>query len=65
MSKVITIAEVRALAREYYNRGGDGVVECYEDYQILKEIEAGMTTKADWLNSFGVFDEVYKDRRNS
>lgn len=61
----ITVAEVRKLAREYYDHGGDGIIECYEDYQIQADIDAGMTTKKDWIKSFKVFYDVGEDIRNS
>ena len=62
---VITIEEVRKLALKYYEVGGDGVYECYEDSQILEEIEAGAVTEAVWLRIFGVFYSVGEDIRNS
>lgn len=62
---VITIEEVRKLALKYYEDGGDGVYECYEDFQITEEIEAGAVTEADWLRIFGVFFSVGEDIRNS
>lgn len=65
MKKAITVEEVRKLALKYYEDGGDGVYECYEDSQILEEIEAGKTTENDWLKVFGVFYSVGEDIRNS
>ena len=62
---VITIEEVRKLALKYYKEGGDGVYECYEDFQIEEEINAGAVTEADWLNIFGVFFCVGEDIQNS
>ena len=61
----ITIAEVRKLAREYYDRGGDGIIECYEDYQIQADIDAGMTTKRSWIKSFEISYDIEQDIRNS
>lgn len=61
----ITVAEVRKLAREYYNRGGDGIIECYEDYQIQADIDNGMVTKKDWIKSFKVSYDIERDIRNS
>lgn len=62
---VITIDEVRKLALKNYENGGDGVYECYEDFQITEEIEAGAITEADWLRIFDVFYSVGEDIRNS
>jgi hypothetical protein len=61
----ITVAEVKRLAMANYNNGGDGVIECYEDKDIQEDIDNGMTTEKDWLQSFGVRDEVIKDIQNS
>lgn len=65
MEKKITVEEVKKLALKHYKDGGDGVYECYEDSQILEEIEAGNTTENDWLKTFGVFYSVGEDIRNS
>lgn len=61
MKNKITVVEVKKLAQEYYFQGGDGVVECYEDFQIQDEINQGMTTPQDWIESFRTFQEVSRD----
>ena len=66
MEKIITVEEVKKLALKYYEDGGDGVVECWEDYQIKEAIEfEGMTKEADWLKMFGCYYAVTEDIRNS
>ena len=62
----ITVEKVKALALKHYNSGGDSVVECWEDYQILDAInKEGMTTEADWLAMFRFVEAVTEDIRNS
>lgn len=62
---VITVEEVKALACKHYESGGDAVVECYEDRQIQRNIQGGMTTKESWLELFRFLDAVAEDIRNS
>ena len=47
----MTVAEVRALAMEYYQRGGDVVWECWDDLDIQQCIDDGYT-KEEWINLF-------------
>lgn len=66
MPRPISVEEVKKLALKYYEDGGDGVVECWEDYQILDAINnEGMTTEAAWLSMFNMYYNVTEDIRNS
>lgn len=58
MEKAITIAEVRQLAQENYDDGGDAVVECWTDADILNAICDGLTTPALWVKSFREFERA-------
>ena len=62
---ITSVEQVRKLALQFYNDGGDGVYECYEDFQIQEEIDKGRNTQASWLRMFGVFESVAEDIRNS
>lgn len=65
MVKKITVEEVRKLAMKNYNRGGDCVVEYWEDADIQEAIDDGMITSAQWLKSFHSFDAVRRDTQNT
>ena len=64
---MITIERVKELALQNYNKGGDGIVECYEDYQIEELIKSGVNTEKKLLdffkNSYEV-DEEYRKAAN-
>ena len=62
---ITSVEQVRKLALQFYNDGGDGVYECYEDFQIQEEIDNGRNTQASWLRMFRVFESVTEDIRNS
>jgi len=38
MANVITVEEVKALAKANYTKGGDTIVECFDDKQIQEYI---------------------------
>ena len=63
--QITSVEQVRKLALQFYNDGGDGVYECYEDFQIQEEINNGRNTQASWLKMFRVFESVGEDIRNS
>jgi len=50
--KMLTVEEVKRLALENYNRGGDVIIECWEDQQI-----------ADWIS--GEDERRFHDPANS
>jgi hypothetical protein len=53
MTKALTYKELIALAKKYYNRGGDGVVECWDEamFKIYTDM-FGPITKEDALRMF-------------
>ena len=61
---MITVERIKELARENYNRGGDTIVECYEDKAIKELIERGVDTEEkllDWFqHQFEVDEELRK-----
>ena len=53
---MLTIERVKELAKQNYNKGGDTIVECYEDYQIQELIDRGVNTEEKLL---AMFQEQY------
>ena len=49
---MITIERVKELAMENYNKGGDAIVECYENKMIQELIESGIDTEEKMLDWF-------------
>lgn len=61
--KVLNYEEALALAKAYYNQGGDGFYETIEKYQFDDEVKMfGPMTVGQMKRDFGVFDSVAKDR---
>lgn len=54
---VITVQEVRKLAKERYCQGGMSVYECYDDDQIRITIADNHFTRESWFKLF----EMHKD----
>lgn len=49
MAKKLTIEEVKEIAMENYGKGGDVIIECWEDEKI-----------ADWIEREGTRKELKK-----
>lgn len=62
--RALTYAELMALARENYNKGGDGYVECWDERTFAYFVkEFGPITKARALQMFATaFDEEKEER---
>nr|DAT50777.1 MAG TPA: hypothetical protein [Caudoviricetes sp.] len=62
--RALTYAELMALARENYNKGGDGYVECWDERTFAYFVkEFGPITKARALQMFAAaFDEEKEER---
>lgn len=62
--RALTYAELMALARENYNKGGDGYVECLDERTFAYFVkEFGPITKARALQMFAAaFDEEKEER---
>lgn len=63
-NRALTYAELMALARENYNKGGDGYVECWDERTFAYFVkEFGPITKARALQMFAAaFDEEKEER---
>lgn len=63
--KGLTYEELISLAEEYYNRGGDAIVECWDkktfDYYVK---EFGPMTKKDALDFFRIEYSQEKEMEN-
>lgn len=60
---MITVEIIKELAMQNYNKGGDTIVECYEDYQIEELIKLGIDTEEkllDWFKTQYEIDEEYR-----
>lgn len=60
---MITVERIKELAKENYNKGGDTIVECYEDKQIEELIKLGVDTEEkllDWFKNQFEIDEEYR-----
>ena len=56
--KLLTWPELLKLAREHYNAGGDGIVECWTEADYN---EYGHMTEAEALDMFTDRDEIIRD----
>lgn len=60
---MLAVERVKELALENYNKGGNTIVECYEDKQIMELIKLGTNTEEkllDWFKSQYEIDEEYR-----
>ena len=64
VDRALTYEELMALARENYNKGGDGYVECWDERTFAYFVkEFGPITKARALQMFAAaFDEEKEER---
>lgn len=62
---MLTIERVKELAQKNYCKGGDTIVECYEDYQIRDLIDSGINTEEKLLNFFQSQYEVDEEYRQA
>lgn len=61
----LTIERVKELAMQNYNKGGDGIVECYEDYQIQELIDSGVNTETKLMNFFKDSFAIDEEKRKA
>ena len=61
----LTVEKVKELALKNYNKGGDGIYECYEDYQIEELIKSGVDTEAKLLVLFKEHYEIDEEHRKA
>lgn len=62
---MLTIERVKELARQNYCKGGDTIVECYEDYQIRDLIDSGVNTEEKLLQMFREQYEIDEEYRQA
>ena len=64
---MLTVERVKELAWKYHEKGGDGVYNCYEDYQIEELIKSGIDTEEkliEWFKTQYEIDEEYRKAAN-
>lgn len=60
----MTYEELMAFALKYYNKGGDGVYECWDRRTFDEYVaEHGEITREDALKMFGIWESVCNDRK--
>ena len=62
---MLTIERVKELAMKNYCKGGDTIVECYEDYQIRDLIDNGVDTEEKLLDFFQKHFEIDEEYRKA
>ena len=62
---MLTVERAKELAMQNYNKGGDTIVECYEDYQIEALIKTGVNTEKKLLNWFKTQYEIDEEYRKA
>jgi len=62
---MLTIERVKELAMENYCKGGDTIVECYEDKEIQELIDRGVNTEAKLLKMFREQYEIDEEYRQA
>lgn len=62
---MLTIEKVKELAMKNYNKGGDTIIECYEDYQIRDLIDSGVNTEEKLLDFFKSQFEIDEEYRQA
>ena len=59
----LTIKKVKKLAMQNYEKGGDGIIECYDDKMIQELIDSGINTEnklLKWFKDGYEIDEEYR-----
>lgn len=63
MAKALTYEELIEYAKQHYNKGGDGIYECWDERTFNEYVEMfGGITKRDALEMFRRDYEIQKDR---
>lgn len=66
MNNNLTYEGFQALAREYYTRGGDTVVECWDERDFHEWVEeCGPMSHQDALNIFKLYESRWNDIRST
>ena len=61
----LTIERVKELAMKNYERGGDGIIECYDDKMIQELIDSGVDTEKKLLKFFKDGYEIDEEYRKA
>lgn len=61
----LTIERVKELAMQNYEKGGDGIIECYDDKMIQELINNGINTEKKLLKFFKDGYEVDEEYRKA
>lgn len=56
----LTVEEVKKIAMENYNKGGDVIIECWDDADIQEWID-DKGTKTALKRLFGLYDDKRRD----
>ena len=62
---MLTIEQVKKLAMKNYEKGGDTIVECYEDKEIQELIDNGIDTEKKLLKFFKDGYEIDEEYRKA
>ena len=63
MVKALTYEELIEYAKQHYNKGGDGIYECWDERTFNEYVEMfGGITKRKALEMFRMDYEIQKDR---
>ena len=62
---MLTIEKVKEIAQELYTKGGDTIVECYEDKQIQALIKRGINTEEKLRDFIQEQYEINKEYRKA
>lgn len=57
----LTVSEVKRIAMNYYNRGGDMIIECWDDKDIRKWIQTSGGTMEALMRELRLADMVRRD----
>ena len=64
-NNMLTIARVKELALKNYNKGGDTIIECFENKEIQELIDRGVNTEAKLLEMFHEQYEIDEEYRKA
>lgn len=63
MTKALSYQEFMSLSKQYYNKGGDGYYECWDEQTFNEYVKMfGDITKSKALRMYKTAYEVYQDR---
>ena len=60
----MTVKEIKAYARENYEKGGDVIIECYTDDEIQSLLVDTGTTKEELDILFSSWNDQYQNQFN-